>query len=77
LTTTKSSARRNPLEATFQKQQVTVMDAILKPDPKRPMSKQPDTGLVQAFTAAFTTDDVESFYKLIDPDCEWLIVATS
>jgi limonene-1,2-epoxide hydrolase len=52
------------------------MDAILKPAPKPVMSKQPDTGLVQAFTAAFTTDDVESFYKLIDPNCEWVIVAT-
>jgi ketosteroid isomerase-like protein len=77
LSTTKSRARRNPLEAKFQKKEVTVMDAILKPAPKPPMSKQPDTGLVQAFTAAFTTDDVESFYKLIDPDCEWVIVATS
>jgi ketosteroid isomerase-like protein len=31
---------------------------------------------VKAFTAAFTSDDIESFYKLIDPDCEWVIVAT-
>jgi ketosteroid isomerase-like protein len=64
LSTIKSRARRNPLEAKFQKKR------------KPPMSKQPDTGLVQAFTAAFTTDDVESFYKLIDPNCEWVIVAT-
>jgi limonene-1,2-epoxide hydrolase len=34
------------------------------------------TDLVQAFTAAFTTDDVESFYKLIAPDAEWTIMAT-
>lgn len=34
------------------------------------------TDLVQAFTAAFTSDDVESFYKLIDPDGEWVIMAT-
>jgi len=34
------------------------------------------TDLVKAFTAAFTTDDIESFYKLIDPGCEWEIMAT-
>jgi ketosteroid isomerase-like protein/pimeloyl-ACP methyl ester carboxylesterase len=32
--------------------------------------------LVQAFTAAFTSDDVESFYKLIAPEAEWVIMAT-
>jgi ketosteroid isomerase-like protein len=37
---------------------------------------QSGAGIVQAFTAAFTSDDVESFYKLIDPDGEWVIVAT-
>jgi ketosteroid isomerase-like protein len=52
------------------------MDTTLKPAPKAAMSPRADIGLVQAFTAAFTTDDVESFYKLIDPDCEWVIVAT-
>jgi ketosteroid isomerase-like protein len=31
---------------------------------------------VQAFTAAFTSDDIESFIKLIDPDGEWVIMAT-
>jgi len=36
----------------------------------------PTTDLVQAFTDAFTTDDVESFYKLIAPDAEWVIMAT-
>ncbi|MHB8432322.1 MAG: nuclear transport factor 2-like protein [Candidatus Tyrphobacter sp.] len=35
-----------------------------------------DADLVQAFTAAFTTDDVESFYELIDPDAEWTIMGT-
>ena len=35
-----------------------------------------DTDLVRAFTAAFTTDDVESFYKLMDPNAEWVIMAT-
>ncbi len=35
-----------------------------------------DTGLVRAFTDAFTADDVEGFYKLIDPDAEWTIMAT-
>jgi ketosteroid isomerase-like protein len=34
------------------------------------------TELVQAFTAAFTSDDVESFYKLIAPEGEWVIMAT-
>jgi ketosteroid isomerase-like protein len=37
---------------------------------------QQSTELVKAFTAAFTSDDVESFYKLIDPDGEWVIMAT-
>ena len=32
--------------------------------------------LVRAFTAAFTSDDVESFYKLIAPEAEWVIMAT-
>ena len=37
---------------------------------------QHKTDLVKAFTAAFTSDDIESFYKLIDPDGEWVIMAT-
>src|ERR1022692_2120580 len=32
--------------------------------------------LVQAFTDAFTSDDVESFFNLIAPDGEWVIMAT-
>jgi limonene-1,2-epoxide hydrolase len=32
--------------------------------------------LVKAFTAAFTSGDIESFYKLIDPEGEWVIMAT-
>jgi ketosteroid isomerase-like protein len=32
--------------------------------------------IVKAFTDAFTTDDVDNFYKLIDPDAEWVIMAT-
>jgi len=35
---------------------------------------QPD--LVQAFTVAFATDNVEDFYKLIAPEAEWVIMAT-
>ena len=38
------------------------------------MIAQPD--LVQAFTVAFTTDNVEDFYKLIAPEAEWVIMAT-
>jgi ketosteroid isomerase-like protein len=37
---------------------------------------QRDAGLVPAFTAAFTSDDIEGFLKLIAPDCEWVIMAT-
>jgi ketosteroid isomerase-like protein len=37
---------------------------------------QNSTDLVKAFTAAFTSDDVESFYQLIDSDGEWVIMAT-
>ncbi|HWW22058.1 MAG TPA: nuclear transport factor 2 family protein [Steroidobacteraceae bacterium] len=32
--------------------------------------------LVEAFTAAFTSDDVESFYRLISAQAEWVIMAT-
>jgi ketosteroid isomerase-like protein len=38
------------------------------------VATEPD--LVDAFTAAFTSDDVESFYKLIDPNAVWVIMAT-
>jgi limonene-1,2-epoxide hydrolase len=50
---------------------------IAHPAPVSPPTgpgQQPD--LVQAFTAAFTTDDVEGFYELIAPDAEWIIMAT-
>ncbi len=36
----------------------------------------PGTGFVQAFTAAFTSDDIKSFMNLIAPDGEWVIMAT-
>ena len=39
-------------------------------------SSVPKTDIVQAFTEAFTTDDVEGFYKLIADDAEWVIMAT-
>jgi ketosteroid isomerase-like protein len=42
------------------------------------MSAQPQTtaDLVKAFTAAFTTDDIETWRSLLDSDGEWVIVAT-
>jgi ketosteroid isomerase-like protein len=40
------------------------------------MITSPDPDLIPAFTAAFATDDVESFYRLIDPDATWVIMAT-
>jgi ketosteroid isomerase-like protein len=46
-----------------------------KPPPESDLSVQP-ADLIQAFTAAFTTDDVEGFYKLIDAEAEWVIMAT-
>jgi hypothetical protein len=52
------------------------MNTTLKPAPEAAISGQHKTDLVQAFTAAFTSDDVESFYKLIDPNGEWVIIAT-
>src|SRR5271166_4384491 len=67
----------NPNEAQLHTKEMTEMDTILKPAPEAATAARADTDLVQIFTAAFTTDDVESFYKLIDPDCEWVIVATS
>jgi ketosteroid isomerase-like protein len=33
-------------------------------------------GFLQAFTAAFTSDDIESFMNLIAPDGVWVIMAT-
>jgi ketosteroid isomerase-like protein len=36
----------------------------------------PGTDFVQVFTAAFTSDDIENFMKLIDASCEWAIMAT-
>ena len=36
----------------------------------------PEGDFVQAFTAAFTSDDIENFMKLIDASCEWAIMAT-
>jgi ketosteroid isomerase-like protein len=39
-------------------------------------SGQHSADLVQAFTAAFTSDDIESFLDLIAPDGEWVIMAT-
>jgi len=33
-------------------------------------------GFLQAFTAAFTSDDIESFMNLIAPDIAWVIMAT-
>lgn len=44
--------------------------------PKAATLAQNNTDIVQAFTDAFTTDDVESFYKLIADDAEWVIMAT-
>ncbi len=32
--------------------------------------------MVKAFTKAFTSDDIESFLKLIAPECVWTIIAT-
>jgi ketosteroid isomerase-like protein len=39
-------------------------------------SQKSSADLVERFTAAFTSDDIESFYKLIDPNGEWVIMAT-
>jgi len=52
------------------------MSAILKPVDKAATSGQPVAGFLQAFKAAFTSDDVEGFYKLVDPNAEWTIMAT-
>lgn len=34
------------------------------------------TDLIKAFTAAFTSDDIENWKKLLAPDGEWKIMAT-
>jgi ketosteroid isomerase-like protein len=39
-------------------------------------SPDPGANFVQAFTAAFTSDDIESFLNLIAPEGEWVIMAT-
>jgi hypothetical protein len=54
---------------------ITMM-ATLSPAPAAAPSCRRDAGLVTAFTAAFTSDDIDSFMKLIDPSCEWVIMAT-
>jgi ketosteroid isomerase-like protein len=40
------------------------------------LSPAPGANFVQAFTAAFTSDDIESFLNLIAPEGEWVIMAT-
>ena len=35
-----------------------------------------DNQLVQAFTAAFTSDDIEGWRNLLAPDGEWMLMAT-
>jgi ketosteroid isomerase-like protein len=40
------------------------------------LSPAPGAHFVQAFTAAFTSDDIESFLNLIAPEGEWVIMAT-
>jgi ketosteroid isomerase-like protein len=44
--------------------------------PESATPDQHESGLVQAFSGAFTSDDVETFLNLIDPDCEWKVMAT-
>ena len=39
-------------------------------------SGDPSADLVEAFTAAFTSDDIDGFLALIAPDGEWVIMAT-
>ena len=46
-----------------------------KPKNTKP-DQAPGNDIVEIFTAAFTSDDIESFMKLIDPDAEWAIMAT-
>jgi ketosteroid isomerase-like protein len=52
------------------------MDTNLDSAPDSAAPGQGAAALVQAFTSAFTSDDVESFYKLIARDGEWVIMAT-
>jgi ketosteroid isomerase-like protein len=40
------------------------------------MTARTTADLVTAFTAAFTTDDIETWRSLLDADGEWVIVAT-
>jgi uncharacterized protein (TIGR02246 family) len=55
---------------------MTEISATLKPAPTSTKSTKHVADLVQAFTDAFTSDDIESFLNLIAPDGEWLIMAT-
>jgi len=55
---------------------MTEMDANLKSAPDSLLPGQQAAGLVQAFTKAFTSDDIESFLSLIAPDGVWIIMAT-
>jgi|ERR1700733_11841461 len=40
------------------------------------MQNMKTADLVKAFTAAFTSDDIESWRNLLAPDGEWMIMAT-
>jgi ketosteroid isomerase-like protein len=44
--------------------------------PPEPVECNSSTDLVRAFTAAFSSDDVESLNRLISPEAEWVIMAT-
>jgi ketosteroid isomerase-like protein len=52
-----------------------IAEITKEPDNTKP-NQAPGNDIVQVFTAAFTSDDIEGFMKLIDPDAEWAIMAT-
>src|ERR1700683_5429207 len=55
---------------------MTEMTTALGAPPTSAVSGRRDLDLVAAFTAAFVSDDVDSFMQLIDPGAEWKIMAT-
>ena len=52
------------------------MGTNLSPARESAIPGQHNTDLIQAFTDAMTSDDIERIVNLFDPGCEWVIMAT-
>jgi hypothetical protein len=48
----------------------------VRTDWTRGVTVTPHKNAVEKFKATFLCDDIDGFMELIDPDCEWTIMAT-